>query len=60
MSTTTDSNDFPKLASPAQRALKNAGITSLHQLTEVTEKELLQLRGIGPTGHEIIFCTCFW
>lgn len=45
---TTDSNDLPKLVSPARRALQNAGITTLEQLTEVTEKELLQLHGMGP------------
>jgi len=50
MSTTTEPKDFPKLASPARRALKSAGITSLKQLTEITEEELLQLHGMGPNA----------
>ncbi|MGB7872992.1 MAG: DNA-directed RNA polymerase subunit alpha C-terminal domain-containing protein [Anaerolineales bacterium] len=42
--------DLPILAAPAQRALKSAGITSIKQLTEVTEEELLQLHGMGPNA----------
>ena len=42
--------DFPKLASPARRALANAGITQLSQLTKLTEKELLALHGMGPNA----------
>lgn len=46
----TTKNDLPKLASPAQRALAGAGITRLDQLTKMTERELLQLHGIGPNA----------
>jgi len=46
----TTKNDLPKLASPAQRALAGAGITRLDQLTKITERELLQLHGIGPNA----------
>ena len=42
--------DLPKLAAPAQRALQSAGITSLHQLTSVTEAELMQLHGMGKNA----------
>ena len=42
--------DFPKLSAPAHRALANAGYTRLAQLAKVTEKELLQLHGIGPSA----------
>jgi len=50
MSNIPSLNDLPKLASPAQRALQSAGLTSLEQLTEVTEEELLQLHGMGPNA----------
>jgi hypothetical protein len=39
--------DLPKIGAPAQRALQNAGITKLEQLTKVSEAELLQLHGMG-------------
>jgi len=45
-----ESNDLPKLASPAQRALAGAGITHLAQLTKWSEADLLQLHGIGPNA----------
>lgn len=42
---------FPvKLAAPAQRALANAGITSLKQLTKYTEAEVMKLHGMGPNA----------
>lgn len=43
-------NDLPKLAAPAIRALQGAGITSLEQLTKVSEEELLQLHGMGTNA----------
>jgi len=36
------------ISSPARRALEREGIHSLTQLAKRTEKELLQLHGIGP------------
>jgi DNA-directed RNA polymerase alpha subunit len=36
-----------KLSAPALRALANAKITSLKQLTSYTEKEITKLHGIG-------------
>jgi DNA-directed RNA polymerase alpha subunit len=42
--------DLPKIATPAQRALQSIGITTLKQLTRVTEAELLQLHGMGPNA----------
>lgn len=36
------------LSRPAQRALAGAGYTHLEQLTEVTEKDLRKLHGMGP------------
>ena len=43
-------SDLPRLGSPAQRALHNAGYTRLEQLTTVTEQEISQLHGIGPNA----------
>ena len=39
-----------KLAKPAQRALANAGITSLEQLAKYSEQEIALLHGIGPNA----------
>jgi predicted flap endonuclease-1-like 5' DNA nuclease len=41
---------FLKLAKPAQRALANAGITSLEQLAKYSEQEIALLHGIGPNA----------
>ena len=43
-------SDLPKLASPAQRALANAGIQNLKQLAKFSEEEIKQLHGIGPNA----------
>ena len=47
---TNTTPDFPKLAKPAQRALQNAGLHKLEQLTSVSEAELLQLHGMGQNA----------
>jgi uncharacterized protein YdhG (YjbR/CyaY superfamily) len=39
---------FTQLSAPAQRALKNAGITDLKDLIQFTEKEIMALHGLGP------------
>ncbi len=49
----TNSN-FPKIGSPATRALEAAGYTNLKQLTKVTEAELAQLHGMGPKALGIL------
>lgn len=38
------------LAAPARRALENAGIRSLEQLSKRTETEILSLHGMGPSS----------
>lgn len=38
------------LSAPAKRALENAGINTLDQLAKWTEKDLLQLHGMGPSS----------
>ncbi len=41
--------EFPSgLSSPARRALENAGILSLLQLSKMSEADILQLHGMGP------------
>jgi len=42
--------DLPKLAAPAQRALADAGIQSLKQLSSFSESEIRGLHGIGPNA----------
>jgi DNA repair protein RadC len=44
-------SDLPaKLASPAQRALANAGIHNLTQLAKFSEAQIRELHGIGPNA----------
>jgi len=47
-------SNFPKIGSPATRALEAAGYTNLKQLTKVTEAELAQLHGMGPKALGIL------
>ncbi len=42
------------LSKPAQRALINAGLFSLRQVRSVSEAQLRELHGMGPTGIERI------
>lgn len=46
---------FPAgMSQPSLSALLHAGYTSLEQLTAVTEKELLNLHGMGPKGVRLL------
>jgi hypothetical protein len=47
-------NLFDKLAKPAQRALANAGIKTLEQLSQLTEAEFMQLHGIGKIRCKLL------
>ena len=38
------------LSAPARRALENNGITSLQELSNYTEKEILKFHGMGPAS----------
>lgn len=38
------------LSAPARRALENAGIKTLKQLSKFSEKEILELHGMGPSS----------
>lgn len=50
----TKESDFPKISKPANRALQNAGIYRLEQLTGTTESDILKLHGMGPKGVRIL------
>lgn len=41
---------FSILGAPARRALENQGITTLDQLSNFSEDELLKLHGFGPNS----------
>lgn len=43
-----------RLAAPARRALENAGVTTLAQLSALSEKELLQLHGMGKASLPLL------
>ncbi|MBL8089979.1 MAG: DUF1801 domain-containing protein [Anaerolineales bacterium] len=50
----TQKSDFPKIGSPATRALEAEGYTQLKQLTKLSEAELLQMHGVGPKAVRIL------
>jgi hypothetical protein len=39
-----------ELSTPARRALEGAGITTLKQLSQYSEKDILALHGMGPSS----------
>ena len=46
--------EFPKIGAPAFRALENAGISKLSQLTKYSEEELLMFHGFGPKALSLL------
>jgi hypothetical protein len=50
MKSNQQGSDFPKLASPAQRALQNAGVMKLGDLARFSEGEVKEWHGIGPNA----------
>ncbi|MEV5025533.1 RNA polymerase alpha subunit C-terminal domain-containing protein [Paenibacillus sp. LPE1-1-1.1] len=52
-----DNGFLSLLASPARRALEHKGITSLQQLSKYSEKEILQIHGMGPKSLPILRTT---
>ena len=38
------------LAAPARRALESKNVTTLEQLSKMSEREILQLHGMGPSS----------
>ena len=45
-----ETHPFGKLGKPAQRALANAGIKTLEELSKLTESEFLKLHGVGKAS----------
>jgi DNA-directed RNA polymerase alpha subunit len=45
-----DNGFLSLLSAPARRAMEHNGITSLHQLSTYSEKEILQFHGMGPAS----------
>jgi predicted RecB family nuclease len=43
-------NFLSSLAAPARRALENKGITTVEQLSDYTQNEILQLHGMGKNS----------
>lgn len=43
-----------KLGKPAQRAIQDAGITTLEQFSNYSEKEIYELHGIGFNAMNVI------
>ncbi|GAB3911566.1 helix-hairpin-helix domain-containing protein [Mucilaginibacter boryungensis] len=48
MKTSKPAGPFARFSKPAQRALDNAGIEKLEDLSRLTEKEFKALHGMGP------------
>jgi hypothetical protein len=52
--TKAEEADLPKIGAPATRALAQQGITTLDQVAERSERELLDLHGFGPRAITIL------
>jgi predicted flap endonuclease-1-like 5' DNA nuclease len=50
----TKTSDLPKIGMPATNALANIGITTLKQVSKLSEKELLAIHGVGPKAVRIL------
>jgi hypothetical protein len=46
--------NLPKIGAPATRAFAHVGITTLEDLCEWTERDLLALHGVGPRAITIL------
>ncbi len=45
---------FPKIGAPATRALERAGVRSLDELADWSERDVLALHGMGPRALAIL------
>jgi DNA-directed RNA polymerase alpha subunit len=45
------------LAKPAQRAILSTGVTTLEQLSKMSEAEIFNLHGIGKNAMKVIVAT---
>jgi DNA-directed RNA polymerase alpha subunit len=43
-----------RLAAPARRALENAGITNIEQLSHYSIQEILNLHGLGNSSIQVL------
>lgn len=50
----TSNHPFHILSAPAQRALQNAGITQLKQLSKFSQSQIVLLHGMGPSSIQKI------
>lgn len=51
----TETSDLPSsLSNPSLNAMALVGITRLEQLSQITEKDLLALHGVGPKTIRIL------
>ncbi|GAK13081.1 hypothetical protein [Geomicrobium sp. JCM 19039] len=46
--------ELPKIGRPATSALHHAGIYTLEQVSEHTQKEIVALHGVGPKAIRIL------
>lgn len=50
-----ENSGFPReIGNPATRALDHAGYRELRELTDLSEKELLAMHGVGPKAVRIL------
>jgi predicted flap endonuclease-1-like 5' DNA nuclease len=49
-----DNANIPDIGKVARRELANAGYTRLEQFTNVSEKALLEIHGVGPKAIRIL------
>lgn len=47
-------DDLPEISSPALAALHAAGIRTLDDMAHYTERELLQMHGVGPKAIRLL------
>lgn len=52
--TTKKQTDIPKTSAPAARAFELIGIKKIEDFKKYTEKELLNLHGVGPKAIRIL------
>ena len=51
---TAGDDALPRIGAPATRALAAAGITTLPQVSALTEAELLAMHGVGPKAIRLL------
>jgi DNA-directed RNA polymerase alpha subunit len=49
-----EDNPLHKLSNPAQRALANAGVTNINQLSAWQESDFMKLHGTGKKGLQTL------